>query len=240
MHTCRIVLPNSYAPGDGIVVQAEATAPDAKKAEEDAGCAAFALLCADKDGLPNVIFRPAHWNVPIEALVNDIGRIVDSQATFQPLAVHQRAPASFAGELQDVPEANLQRAAELIRQCLWAHDGSFAPSKINHKKFVQVAGEQEKAYAQLAGLLPKGSLRQFIEQHPEFDIEEKEVWYIKWRSAAPQGPPSADSAAAAFAHVTSASAAGSEQNTDGSLTAAASGAPSALARLEPSSYTPVD
>ena len=176
---------------------------------------------------------------------------MDSSATYKPLAVHERAAASgamVAGELQNVPEANLQRAAELIRLCLRAHDGSFATSKIDHKMFVQVAGQQEKAYAQLAGLLPKGSLRQFIEQHPEFDIEEKEVWYIKWRSAAPQGPPSADSAAAAFAHVTSASAAsgalpGSEQNTDGSLTAAASGAPSAQARLqmlEPIIYTPVD
>ena len=230
MHSCRIVLPNSYAPGDGKVVVAEATAPDAEQAEEDAGCAAFALLCADKDGLSNVVFRPAHWKVPIETLVEDIGRIVDSHVTFQPLAVHQRAPASFAGELQNVPEADLHRAADLIRVLLEAHDGSFAPSKIDHKKFVQVAGQQEKAYAQLAGLLPKGSLRQFIEQHPEFDYEEKEGrMYIKWRAAAPQGPPSTFAASGAL----SAPASRSEQKNDSSLTAAAFGAPSASASGAP-------
>ena len=82
MHSCRIVLPNSYAPDDGKVIEAEATAPEKHTAEENAGCAAFALLCADRDGLPNVVFRPAHWKVPIETLVQDIGRIVDSHATF--------------------------------------------------------------------------------------------------------------------------------------------------------------
>ena len=256
MHSCRIVLPNSYARGDGKVVEAEATAPDAKTAEEDAGSAVFALLCADRDGLPNVVFRPNHWNVPIEALITDIGRIVDSSATFQPLAVHAcptrrgTSGAMFAGELKDVPEANLQQAAALIRLCLRAHDGSFDPSKINHKKLVQVAGEQEKAYTQLARLLPKGSLRQFIEQHPEFDVEEKEgLLCIKWGSAAPQGPPSQVFAPAAFASVTSASAASgalsapaprSAQKNNSSLTAAASGAPSASTSGAPPDFDQMD
>ena len=191
MHSCRIVLPNSYAPDDGKVVEAEASAPDKHTAGEDAACAAFALLCADKDGLPNVIFRHAHWNAPTEALIREIGRIVDPSATFEPHAVRQRAAASGAMVVYRIPEANLQRAADLIRLCLRAHDGSSAPSKVDHKTFVQVAGRQEKkVYAQLAGLLPLGGLRQFIEQHPEFDIDEKEgLWYIKWRFAAPQRPP---------------------------------------------------
>jgi len=192
MHSCRIVLPNSYAPDDGKVVDIEAVGPDKRKAEDYAGCAAFAILCSDKDGLPNVIFRPAHWKVPIATLVADIGRIVDSSATFQPLAVHQRPAASGAmvtGDLQNVPAANLMKAADLIRLCLRAHDGSFDPSNIEHKKIVQVGGPQEKVYAQLAALLPQGSLRQFVEQHPEFDIEEKDNrCYIKWQGSDPPLP----------------------------------------------------
>ena len=111
---------------------------------------------------------------------------------------------------------------------------------------MQVAGEQEKAYTQLARLLPKGSLRQFIEQHPEFDVEEKEgLLCIKWGSAAPQrvytqlarwlGP-------AAFAPVTSASAASprSAQKNNSSLTAAASGAPSASTSGAPPDFDQMD
>ena len=150
MHTCRIVLPNSYALGDGKVVEAEATAPDKRTAEEDAGCAVFARLCADRDGLPNVIFRPAHWNVPPEALIADIGRVLDPLRTSQPLAVRQRAAASGAGVaegLQNVPEANLHRATDLIHLCLRAHDGSVDPTKINHHKIAQVAGRQERVHA---------------------------------------------------------------------------------------------
>ena len=97
----------------------------------------------------------------------------DPSATYQPLAVNQSAAASgamVAGELQNVPEANLERAADLIRLCLRTHGGSFAPSAIDHKKIAQAAGPQEEVYAQLAGLLPKGSLRQFIEQHLEFHV----------------------------------------------------------------------
>ena len=195
-HSCRIVLPNSYAPDDGKVVDVEATAPDKATAEADAGCAAFARLCADKDGLPNVIFRPKHWNVSIDTLINDIGNMVDASVTFQPLAVHQRRTAASGamveGTLENVPEADKQRAEELVRLCLRSHDGSFAPNKIDHKKFAQVAGRQEeRAYAQLASLLPIGSLRQFIEQHPEFDIDETQApWRIKWSTCgAPAAAP---------------------------------------------------
>ena len=172
---------------------------DRDKAEEKAGCAAFTfLLCSDKDGLPHVVFRPAHWKVPIADLVNDIGRLVDRSATFQPLPVHQRAAASGAkveGGLENVPEDQKERAAELIRVCLRAHGGWFNPSRIDHKKVVQVAGKQETVDTQLAGLLPKGSLRQFIAQHPEFDVaafdehEQDKHWYVTWRSAASQPPP---------------------------------------------------
>ena len=86
MHSCRITLPNSYAPGDGKMVEVESIAPDRRAAAEDAACAAFAVLCADRDGLHHVIFRRAHWQVPKEVLINTIARIVaDPSAMFQPL-----------------------------------------------------------------------------------------------------------------------------------------------------------
>ena len=226
-HSCRIVLPNSYAPDDGKVVDVEASAPDKATAEADAGCAAFARLCADRDGLENVIFRPCHWTVPTETLINDIGFMLGAADTIQPLGVHRRrAAASGArveGALQNVPDENLQRAAALIRLCLRAYDGSFAPSKL--------ALDQAKVYAQLEALLPVAHLRQFIEQHPEFDIDETGgPWRIKWRSAAPQRPPPGVCAAAAVAPVTSAAPSAS----------AASGAPSsAPAPQRPSGRAPV-
>ena len=91
VHHCRLVLPNSYAPDDGIVVSAEAAAPTKHEASEYACMAVFVLLCADRGGgRSSVLFCPAHWNVPIEALLDDIRRIVDPHAKYQPLAVNQR------------------------------------------------------------------------------------------------------------------------------------------------------
>ena len=201
MHSCRIILPNSYAPEDGKVVEVESIAPEKHEAEEDAECATFAVLCSDSAHLSDVIFRPAHWNVPIDDLIYDIARIIEdplSRLWRQPLAAHQGAAASgamVAGGLQNVPVANLEQAADLIRLCLRAHDGcfDFDPSKIDHKKIEQMAGPHESARAHLAALLPKESLRQFIEQSQEFDIDEIDrILYIKWRGAgcaAPQLPP---------------------------------------------------
>ena len=229
MHMCRLVLPNSYAPGDGIVTSEEAVALTRSEASEDVCMAVFVvLLCADRDGRPNVLFRPAHWNVPIEVLLHDLRRIVDPWATYQPLAVSQRAAASSVADL--IPGANLERAAEFIRACLRAHGGSFDPC--------QIWG----VYAiQLADVLPEGNLWDFIEQHPEFDIyEEERRWYIKWRSATQDGATTEASAPATFALVDAASALsavlsrGQQQQNDSSLTAAASGAPSASASGEPS------
>ena len=65
----------------------------------------------------------------MDALIEDLGRIVDSNATFQPLAVHQRAPASFAGELQNVPEANLQQTQQKLTEA--EADGINAESLAN-------------------------------------------------------------------------------------------------------------
>ena len=206
-YCCRIRLPNSYWPDDAKRIEVEGLHPDDKaKAGDAAGCAAFTILCSNKDGLPRVLLRPKHWKVPIADLVADIGRILDPAVTFQHLPVHERrATASGAtvphGGLKDVPENQKERAAELIRLTLWAHGGSFDPAKIDHKKIVAVSGRQPGAvYHQLGQLLPKGTLKQFIEQHAEFDIDEQEgarCWNVKWRSAASAALPAASSSAAA-------------------------------------------
>ena len=197
VHHCRLVLPNSYAPDDGIVVSAEAAAPTKHEASEYACMAVFVLLCADRGGgRSSVLFCPAHWNVPIEALLDDIRRIVDPHAKYQPLAVNQRA-AGFAGVTEMMRGPDLERAAELTRLCLRAHGGSFDPC--------QIWG----VYAiQLADVLPHEAIFWgFIEQHPEFDTYEEEGrWYIKWRSAA-QDTATEASAPTAFAPAASASAA---------------------------------
>ena len=95
-HVCRLVLPNSYERDDGLVVSAAALASTKDAASQDVCFFVFALLCANKVGLPNVVFRPAHWNVQIEDLFDDIRRMVDPDpsATYQPLAVNQSAAAS--------------------------------------------------------------------------------------------------------------------------------------------------
>ena len=253
VHHCRLVLPNSYAPDDGIVVSAEAAAPTKHEASEYACMAVFVLLCADRGGgRSSVLFCPAHWNVPMEALLDDIRRIVDPHAKYQPLAVNQRA-AGFAGVTEMMRGPDLERAAELTRLCLRAHGGSFDPC--------QIWG----VYAiQLADVLPHAAIFWgFIEQHPEFDTYEEEGrWYIKWRSAA-QDTATEASAPTAFAPAASASAASgalsapaplkewaqwraehpvranggappNREHNDSSLTAAASDAPSASSSGAPS------
>jgi hypothetical protein len=197
-YRCRLKLPNSYTPDDGREVSATAVAAVKETASEDACCKVFARLCSDLHGLRRVIFRSVHYNVPCQELVDDIVAIINNthdggpSATVRPLAEHHAASgATFAGTLQDVPAGDLDRAAELIRLCLQAHDGGFFPSNIDHKKIVAVGGEpQVKAYAQLATLIPEKGLKQFIEQHPDFDSEEKGGrLYITWKS--PTSPASA-------------------------------------------------
>ena len=196
-HICHLRLPNSYAPDDGLVVETNASAPDKAEAAEDACLAAIAFLCANRDGLRNVLLRPAHWKKPIQELIDDIGRIVDSAATYEPLAVHNRHGSGFTGELADVSEPDLERAAELVHLCLRTHNGSFAPSSISHKQIAAEAGQSSaKVYTQLVELLPKKSFLTFIQQHPEFKCEYKRtILHIAWASgenAAASGAPGAE------------------------------------------------
>ena len=195
MHSCRLVLENSYAPEDGMVVRAECNAFTRRAADEYVCYDIFAQLCNSRDCLHKVVLRPAHWKVPIEALLADIGLLVNPWETYQPLAVHYSAgAATFAGALANVPEANLERTAELIRLCLRAHGDDFDPTAICHQKIVQEGGEQPRVSAQLARLIPKKTLRQFINQHPEFEYFVKSPGdrpRIRYAPAAYDNPPAA-------------------------------------------------
>jgi hypothetical protein len=192
-HRCRLKLPNSYAADDGQEIEATAVAIDQGTADEEACLAVFARLCADVGGLSQVRFMDAHYNVSCEDLVGDIVGIINGagpgygpSANIQPLAEHRGAAsgAKFAGRLQDVPQADKVRAADVIRMCLMTHGGGFFPDKISNKKFQELAGKQaEKAHTQLGRLLPVKCLKQFIQQHPEFDSEDRgRNLYIKWKS----------------------------------------------------------
>ena len=59
----------------------------------------------------------------------------------------------------------------MIRLCLRAHNGAFDPyNRINHNEF-DPGFAFERALSQLNNIvLPRGTLKKFIEQHPDFDI----------------------------------------------------------------------
>ena len=182
------------------------------EAAENVCLAVLARLFAG--GLSNVALRPEHWNVPIEVLHDFLRRIVvdPSATTHQPLAVHQRGDVPGpTGRPTELIPANLERAAELVRVCLRSHGGSFNPQEINHKLIEQTAGPQKKVFAQLAELLPKGTFKNFVAQHPDFDIDDDgKRWCIKWRSPAHHDHAqvaTGNASPAAFALAASASAA---------------------------------
>ena len=226
---CRLVLPNSYARDDGLRVSAAALAATERAADEDVCFFVFAYLCAHNAGLSTMVFRPKHWNVPIQDLVHDIGRMVDSDpsATYEPLAVNQRAAASgamaAAGELRNVSAADWERVADLIRLCLRAHDGSVDPSNIDHRKIVREGGRQAKVYDQLADLLPRGTLWHYVEQHPEFRLDEEGgVKRIQWqRPPAAASTPAGSASAASGAVCALVVSRGQQGNDNNSLTVAA-------------------
>ena len=140
-----------------------------------------------------------------------------------------------AGELRNVSAADWERVADLIRLCLRAHDGSVDPSNIDHRKIVREGGRQAKVYDQLADLLPRGTLWHYVEQHPEFRLDEEGgVKRIQWQRPPAAASTPAGSASAASAAVCALVVSRGQQGNDNSLTAAASCAPSAAASGAPS------
>ena len=118
---CRLLLPNSYAQGDGIAVSAEAHAANRATADDEVCFAVFAFLCADR--VDSVLFRDAHWNVSKEELIADIRRILGATAS-----AAAASGAMVAGELQNVPEANLERSATQDETTEASDTAAFAPA----------------------------------------------------------------------------------------------------------------
>ena len=87
--------------------------------------------------------------------------------------------------------------ADLLRQILRRHRGSFYPSRISHKLMGLAPGE-ETTYSKLNKLVEKGELKAFVEAHSEFACQRVgSRMLITW---AADPAPSSASAIAADAH----------------------------------------
>ena len=161
---CDLDLPNSFAPDDGLRLEVSGQA-STKEAAAEINChLAMALLLNANPS--QVVLRPKHWNISIDALVAGLP---------QPDAVPQALPvhACGANRNNDGADAPLSPAdvesqvSDLIQRCLNAHGGSFDPSHINNKA-VGIGPGEEKVHSVLNRLLRPGKLREFIDRHPDF------------------------------------------------------------------------
>ena len=98
-----------------------------------------------------------------------------------------------------------EEVSRMLRLCLNKRGGSFNPAKICHRSLDKEMANGPRVHQALDGLLHKGGLRPFIDQHPEFHWEPlgEKGMRITWGVA--PGSASADNAPG------SASAAGSAQ-----------------------------
>jgi hypothetical protein len=173
MMRCTIRLPNSFAPDDRTVFEVTGAGPTRDAASEDACCGAMVqLLCAEPN---NVVLRPAHWTIPIGAILTQfLEQFGDLQpgTLHQPLAVHR--PRGDPAVKIDMDDQKKQAVEEILRRCLNTHDGAFDPSVISRKRY---GLEDDAPWVVLDSLLNKGDLRTFVEQHTEF----------AWRPHGPKG-----------------------------------------------------
>ena len=161
---CSLDLPNSFAPGDGLRLQAEGFGRTKDEASELACRQAVARLLVENPS--EVVLRPKHWNISITDLL--VG-MPSADAPHQALPVHVRARSREAGaDAQVLSAAEVDdRVAEILRQCLTTHGGSFDPSRISHKA-TGLGPADERMYSRLNKLLSPEGLRPWVEKHPEF------------------------------------------------------------------------
>ena len=161
---CSLDLPNSFAPGDGLRLQAEGFGRTKDEASELACRQAVARLLVENPS--QVVLRPKRWNIPITDLL--VG-MPSADAPHQALPVHVPARSREAGaDAQVLSAAEVDdRVAEILRQCLTTHGGSFDPSRISHKA-VGLGPADERMYSRLNKLLLPEGLRPWVEKHPEF------------------------------------------------------------------------
>ena len=160
-------LPNSFANGDGLVVQTSGTGASKQEASEVACLRAVARLISANPSA--FVLRPTHWTVSPDELLT---HLPGAHAGHQPLPVHIPARASASGEEAATPDAEA-RIVALLCECLDAHGGEFDPSRICHKRMPR-RPDEERAYSSFNKLLLPGSMKAFIESHPEF------AWRPKW------------------------------------------------------------
>ena len=177
---CELSLPNSFAPNDGLQIQVESVAELKDAASEKACCRAMALLLSSNP--EQVVLRQSHWKIDVNDLVGGLPIECPGQQAL-PL------PAPRAQQALPLPTWMLDanghaEATALIKRCLYAHGGSFDPSRINNRTLNKAgikAGE-EKAHETLNRLLQRGTLRKFIEGHSEFrwDPNGRNGMVISW------------------------------------------------------------
>ena len=164
---CALDLPNSFAIGDGLAVQTSGTGASKQEASEVACLRAVARLISANPSA--FVLRPTHWTVSPDELLT---HLPGAHAGHQPLPVHIPARASASGEEAATPDAEA-RIVALLCECLDAHGGEFDPSRICHKRMPR-RPDEERAYSSFNKLLLPGSMKAFIESHPEF------AWRPKW------------------------------------------------------------
>ena len=155
------------------------------KASENACRQAFAHLMMTNAS--QVVLRPKHWIIPIEDVV--AGLPIPS-GLHQALPVHFRrmtAEANAMGATLE-PHERDRLAAELVRQCLTAHGGSFDPAWIDHKA-MGLKKNDERTYAKFNKLFEeeKDELKGFIESSTEFEWhrEGRNGMRVTWASTVP-------------------------------------------------------
>ena len=193
---CILDMPNSFASGDGRRLQAQGSGNNAKKATENACCQAVAKLLLMEPA--KVLLRPAHWKIRPDEL---LAGLPGADTVHQALPVHVPARTSASGEdAATLSQAEIDdRVAEILRQCLRAHGGSFDPSNISHRA-LGLGPQDERMHSRLNKLLLPKQLRPFVDQHPEFSWEEKDPkgMQITWATPASTSLPAPSSASASM------------------------------------------
>ena len=186
---CTSDLPNSFAPQDGLRLCVSSEAPTKNEADQHTCRLAFIHLLMVNPG--EVVLRPKHWNVPIDDL---LANMPESVPPHQALPVHVRArmnSESATERWSDPPDVWKGRVAQLLRDILNSHGGTFDPSQIRHKQMGRTKWDP-RAYEELNKLLKPNELKEFVHEHHDFAWEPKhnKGMIIKWSNdtAAKQEP----------------------------------------------------
>ena len=110
MIRCTIRLPNSFAPGDGKVLEITGLGKTQDNASEEACCGAMvSLLCAEPT---NVVLRPVHWSISTSELLTQFMQRFGQPhlgIPHQPLAVHNsRASPTVTIDMDDQKKKQLK------------------------------------------------------------------------------------------------------------------------------------